>query len=255
MLPLFKSHYSIGKSILTLKTSVEKGGSSSVFDIAKRHKLKEVILVEDSLVGFLEAQKSANELDVQLIFGLRINVCDDMNFKPKKKSDICVHKIIIFAKDSTGCILLNKIYSCAFTKGDGRIDFKTLKTFYNKDHLEIAIPFYDSFIFNNSFEYKEPCMLDDSFFDPTYFIEDNNLPFDYILSGVINNYCSENGFKTQKVKSIYYENREDFEAYQTYKCICSRGFSNKARSLDSPNLDHCASPEFCFESYLDHESV
>ena len=94
-------------------------------------------------------------------------------------------------------------------------------------------------------------MLDDSFFDPTYFIEDNNLPFDYILGGLINNYCSENGFKTQKVKSIYYEKREDFEAYQTYKCICSRGFSTKAKSLDSPNLDHCASPEFCFESYLE----
>ena len=32
-------------------------------------------------------------------------------------------------------------------------------------------------------------------------------------------------------------------------------FSNKARSLDMPNLDHCASPEFCFESYLDYESL
>jgi len=25
--------------------------------------------------------------------------------------------------------------------------------------------------------------------------------------------------------------------------------------LDMPNLDHCGSPEFCFESYLEYESV
>jgi len=257
MLPLFKSHYSIGKSILTLDhpDKVIEGGSPSVFDIAKKHDLKEVILVEDSLIGFLEAKKNAEDLGMQLIFGLRIDVCDDMSVEVKKNCPMCVHKLIIFAKNSQGCILLNKIYSCAFTKGGGKIDFANLKDFYNSDDLKIAIPFYDSFIFHNSFSYKEPCMLDDSFFEPVYFLEDNLLPFDFVLNGILENYCLENGFETQKVKSIYYENREDFEAYQTYKCICSRGFSNRAKTLDMPNLDHCASPEFCFESYLDYESA
>jgi len=257
MLPLFKSHYSIGKSILTLnhpdKTS--EGGPSSVFDIAKKNGLKEVFIVEDSLVGFLEAKKVSESLGLQLIFGLRIDICDDMKVEIKKNCTTCVHKAIIFAKNSSGCKLLNKIYSCAFTKGSGKIDFENLKEFYNKEDLKIAIPFYDSFIFHNSFSYKEPCMLDDSFFDPVYFLEDNCLPFDIVLRDILENYCLENGLETQEVKSIYYENREDFEAYQTYKCICSRGFSTKAKSLDMPNLDHCASPEFCFESYLDHESV
>lgn len=257
MLPLFKSHYSIGKSILTLDhpDKVTEGGSSSVFSIAKQHDLNEIVLVEDSLVGFLQAKSISESLGIHLVFGLRIDVCDDMSVEVKKNCPLCVHKIIIFAKSSHGCKLLNKIYSHAFTKGGGKIDFKSLKEFYNSSDLKIAIPFYDSFIFHNSFSYKEPCMLDDSFFDPVYFLEDNYLPFDIVLRGILESYCLENSFETQEVKSIYYESREDFEAYQTYKCICSRGFSTKAKSLDMPNLDHCASPEFCFESYLSHESV
>ena len=55
MLPLFKSHYSIGKSILTLNApSEDDGGAVSVFDIAKKHNLDKVVLVEDSLIGFLK---------------------------------------------------------------------------------------------------------------------------------------------------------------------------------------------------------
>ncbi|MBN86511.1 MAG: hypothetical protein CL885_03205 [Dehalococcoidia bacterium] len=256
MLPLFKSHYSIGKSILTLAhpdDSIE-GGPSSVFEIAKRNNLDKIVFVEDSLIGFLEAKKISESLGIQMVFGLRINICDDIKIKDDKSCQMCVHKIVIFAKNSKGCQLLNKIYSYAFTQGAGKIDFNILKTFYDKDCLKIAIPFYDSFLFNNSFSYSEPCMLDDSFFEPTYFIEDNHLPFDSILSGLISNYCYENSFEIEHVKSIYYENRDDFEAYQTYKCICSRGFG-KAKTLDMPNLDHCGSPEFCFESYLDNESA
>lgn len=256
MLPLFKSHYSIGKSILTLNSPSEDGGGAvSVFDIAKKHKLEKVVLVEDSLIGFLEAKKQADALDMQLIFGLRINICDDMSIIPDKKDPVCIHKIVIFANNDNGCLLLNKIYSLAFTKGGGKIDFTSLKELYNEKDLKIAIPFYDSYLFHNSFSYKQPCMLEDSFFDPVYFIEDNQLPFDVVLQGLIEKYCEQNDFEMQLVKSIYYENREDFEAYQTYKCICNRSFSNKPRSLDMPNLDHCASPEFCFESYLDYESV
>jgi len=253
MLPLFKSHYSIGKSILTLSHPDKdiEGGPSSIFSIAKNNKLDQVILVEDSLVGFLEAKSVSDSLGIPLVFGLRIDVCDDINAKQDKKFPACVHKIIIFAKNSEGCILLNKIYSFAFTKGGGKIDFKNLKTFFNDNDLKIAIPFYDSFLFHNSFSYKEPCMLDDSFFEPTYLIEDNLLPFDFVLHSVIKDFCSNNDLQTQKVKSIYYENREDFEAYQTYKCICNRSFSSKSRTLDVPNLDHCSSPEFSFESYLD----
>jgi len=255
MLPLFKSHYSVGKSILTIAhpDEVRQGGSASVFDIAARHDLQKVILVEDSLIGFLQSKKIADALGIQLIFGLRIDACEDMAKKPTKGTPDCVSKIVIMAKSSKGCTLLNKIYSLAFTEGAGRIDFNRLKGFYNPDDLLIAIPFYDSFLFHNLFSYKEPCILDDSFFSPLYFVEDNSLPMDIPLSQAVKSYCSD-GSRIVPTKTIYYENRDDFEAYQTYKCICGRGFSNKPKTLDMPNLDHCGAPEFCFESYLEHAS-
>ena len=255
MLPLFKSHYSVGKSILTLKSPnpSDPDGPTSVFDICAKHDISELVLVEDSLIGFLEARKQSEQVGVKLSFGLRLSVCDDMNIEEAKNSLACSHKIIVFAKTGEGCILLNKIYSAAQTKGHGRIDAKTLKSFYDPIHLKIAIPFYDSFLFHNTFSYKEPCLLDHSFFSPTFFIESNNLPFDLVLQDVVNNYAAKE-FPVVMTKSIYYENENDFEAYQTYKCICSRGFSNRPKTLDMPNLDHCGSPEFSYESYLNYES-
>ena len=267
MLPLFKSHYSVGKSILTLAPATIgarngsastqndvreelRCGPSSIFNIAQNHDLQQVILVEDSLIGFLEAHRQSQDLGVKLSFGLRLTMCDNMRAVYKRNSSACSHKIVVFAKNGDGCILLNKIYSAAQTQGHGRIDAKALKEFYDCTALKIAIPFYDSFLFHNTFSYKEPCLLDHSFFTPTFFIEQNNLPFDLVLEDVVRNYA-EKDFPIVMVKSIYYENRADFEAYQTYKCICSRGFSTRAKTLDMPNLDHCGSPEFCFESYLD----
>ena len=72
MLPLFKSHYSIGKSILTLNdpNAVKDGGPQSVFSIAKDQ--ENLVLVEDSLIGFLQAQKTAEKLGIQLILDLEL---------------------------------------------------------------------------------------------------------------------------------------------------------------------------------------
>jgi len=253
MLPLFKSHYSVGKSILTLASpeSTVEGASSSIFKIAQDNNLSQIYLVEDSLIGLLEAKRNADSLGIQLIFGLRLNLCDDIeNVGPNS----CSHKIIVFARNSKGCLLINRIYSLSQTLGNGSIDAANLKKLYNENDLKICIPFYDSFLFHNSLSYKEPCILDHSFFSPTFFIERNGLPFDALLEESVKSYCSADE-PIELVKSIYYQDRDDFEAYQTYKCICSRGFSNKAKTLDMPNLDHCGSPEFSFESYLDHESA
>ena len=109
MIPIFKSHYSIGKSILTLKNpeKVEEDGADSVFSIAQEYKLKQVCLVEDSLVGFLEAKKTSEELGINLYFGLRMEIENGSSYK-----------VIIFAKNSEGIKDLNSIYSdkfCFFT--------------------------------------------------------------------------------------------------------------------------------------------
>ena len=151
MLPLFKSHFSIGKSILTLDNPIthKEGKSDSVFSIASENNLKEVILVEDSLTGFLQAKKQSDDLGIKLIFGLRINMKEDARINPKEENEQSSHKVIIFAKNSKGCRALNNIYSEAFTENFNCVDKKTLKKYWKNKDLCMAIPFYDSFIFNN----------------------------------------------------------------------------------------------------------
>ena len=245
MLPLFKSHYSIGKSILTLEdpSSTREDGPQSVFDIAAKQ--KQIVLVEDSLIGFLQAQKNAEKLGMQLIFGLRISCSHEKVVD--KKSD-CLHKIIIFAKNDSGCKLLNQIYSKAHCENDGVINNLALKNLWSEDSLSLYIPFYDSFIFMNNYNFCS-CVPDFSFCQPKFFIENNHLPFDHDLTEKIKSYCSSNKYSFEYAKSIYYKDRDDFSAYQTYKCICSKKF--KQRTLQVPNFDHLASPEFCYESYLE----
>lgn len=241
MIPLFKTHYSIGRSILTLEEVSDQTKKRSVFALAQDAGLKEVVLVEDSLIGFLEARKKCKEYDLDLRFGLRISVSNS----PDSDTD-CQHKLVIFAKDSEGCKLLNKIYSNAYAYGNGVLNEDFLRENWKDQHLKLAVPFYDSFIFNNVMSFAN-CTPDLSFTKPTFFKEYNELPFDGMVDAEIDLYCKKNKYETARTKSIYYKNNIDFAAYQTYKCICNRGF--KARTLDCPNFDHQGSNQFSFESW------
>ncbi len=243
MIPLFTSHFSIGKSILTLDhpSKVKPDGADSIFSIAEEFDLQEVVLVETSLTGFLKAHNTARDLNKKIIFGLKLNV------RPNGPSSEAsgTHKIIIFAKNGEGCKLLNKIYSHAFTENDGFTNFEALQKLWNKDLLKMAIPFYDSFIFNNTMTFNN-CVPDFRFTNPTFFIEKNNLPFDQLIEDRVKEFAKSHDFQTELTKSIYYKSREDIEAFQTYKCICGRQFQSK--SLAKPNLDHFGSDEFCMEA-------
>lgn len=250
MLALFKSHFSIGKSILTLDNPItqKEGGADSIFSIAKENGLKEVILVEDSLTGFLQANKIASSMDIKLIFGLRIDMRENASVNPKEESHQSAHKIIIFAKNSSGCKRLNSIFSEAFTDNFNSVDAKILKKHWNKKDLMLAVPFYDSFIYNNTMKFAN-CTPNFTHFDPVFFIEDNSLPFDRMLSERVRAFAGEK-FKIELTKSIYYKNKKDVSALQTYKCITGRSFGNK--TLSKPNLDHFGSNEFCFESWKEN---
>jgi DNA polymerase III alpha subunit len=237
MIPIFKSHYSIGKSILTLKNpeKVEEDGADSVFSIAQEYKLKQVCLVEDSLVGFLEAKKTSEELGINLYFGLRMEIENGSSYK-----------VIIFAKNSEGIKDLNSIYSDKFCSEE-KFSIDSLKSLWT-DNLLLVIPFYDSFIFNNTLSFAG-CMPDFNFTNPSFLLEDNGLPFDHIIRKKVLDYCNTNQLETLEAKSIYYKNKSDFDAWLTYKIATNRRFG-KNQSLYCPNFDHLGSDEFCFESYL-----
>ena len=245
MLPLFKSHYSIGKSILTLNPpgASKEEGSDSIFDILIENNLKELVLVEDAPTGFLQARKICFEEDVHLIFGLRLKLkCFEEDDSPTSN-----HKVIVFAKNDEGCKKLNLIYSEIHCKDNGLGNYKLLKKFWSEKDLMLVVPFYDSFLFENSFSFAS-CLPDFSFCSPLFFIEENGLPVDFLLKNLVKEYCDTYKYKTQAVKSIFYKNRIDADALQTYKCICNRGFSRNT-SLSKPNLDGFGSRNFCIESW------
>ena len=83
VLPLFKSHYSLGRSILTLNkvdTKIENG-PDSVIDICAKNDLKRVTLLDDNMSGFLEAYLNSKEAGLELSFGLRLRILDDCEDK------------------------------------------------------------------------------------------------------------------------------------------------------------------------------
>ncbi len=244
-IPLFKSHYSLGKSILTLAKagSSEADEPSSIIDIAKKLNLENLHLVDDSISGFLEAYKSCEDAKLNLRFGLRLTVCDDIDNKTAESREK-EHKVIIYILNTDGYYDLIKISTLASIQGFyyyPRIDCKNLKKLWNDKNLHLCVPFYDSYVFKNNLSYSI-CVPDFSFCNPTYFVEDNNLPFDEILKPKVEEITTDKQ-PAVKTQSVYYENKEDFLAYLTFRCISER------TTLNKPNLEHCSSNEFCAESF------
>lgn len=244
ILPLFTSAYSF-RSILTLDKpdTVEVGGPDSIIKICKEEGIKSLFLVEENMVGFLEAKKNCGK-DIHLCFGLRLTFCSDITVKtPDSEKTEC--KFVIFALNAAGYARLNKIFTKANVVGHhrtARMDFQTLKEFWSDEDLLLAVPFYDSFIFRNSF-YQSNCIPDFSYITPIFFVEDNGLYFDDVIQEGIENFDTEHKYVRQRVKSIYYKERKDFLAWQTYKCIDNESV------LTKPNLEDCSSDEFCLESW------
>jgi DNA polymerase III alpha subunit len=245
VIPIFKSSFSIGKSILTLDGAVSDDGPDSIISMCLDNAIDTLVLVEDTMTGFIKAHKACEENDIKLIFGLRISCCNTH----LDESTTSNHKIIIFSKNDEGCRLLNKISSHASINCNGRVDFDYLNSIWTED-LELVIPFYDSFIFNNNITLSN-CVPDFSKITPSFLIEENGLPFDHIVKDCVTKLTSGNkNYKSFLGKSIFYKNKKDYESLQTYKILCNRTFG-KTSSLSSPNLNHFGSNEFCFESFLE----
>jgi DNA polymerase III alpha subunit len=247
IIPIFKSHYSLGRSILTLKMPKGEGqsdSSDSVFDICDDAGIKEMFLVDDNMAGFLEAFTNAEALKIKLIFGLRLTFCPDSSHKSEEGRRNS-YKNIIFAKNAKGYKQLIKIYTLAAQDGfyyEPRIDFERLKPLWSNDLL-LAIPFYDSFLYKNKYTNSQ-CVPDFSFTEPVFFCEDNDVLLDKDMQERVSNYCSDK-HEMIKTKSIYYKHRKDFSAYLTFRCI------NGRTSVEKPNFDGMCSDEFCYESYLE----
>ena len=71
VIPLFKSHYSLGRSILTLEKSgdTQENYPDSIIDIAKNNNLKKFYLIDDNMSGFLQAYVNSKDAGLDLVFG------------------------------------------------------------------------------------------------------------------------------------------------------------------------------------------
>lgn len=244
MLALFKSHYSLGRSILTLEDKSEKDEyPDSIIQIAKENSLKEIFLVEDNMSSFLEAYTNCKNNNIKLNYGLRISVTESLKDK-SDESRAKTSKFIIFFKNKKGYESLTRLFSIAAKDGfyyEPRLDYTTISNNWSED-LIIAIPFYDSFIFNNTLK-NNICVPQIDFTKPVVFIEQNELPFDYLIKDKMLSYAEKNKLEIFNAKSIYYNNKKDFKTYLTFRCINNRSILNK------PEIEHMSSNEFCFESW------
>ena len=244
MIPLFKSHYSLGRSILTLEDKSEVDDyPDSIIQIAKENKLKELFLVEDNMSSFLEAYTNTRNNNIKLNYGLRITITESIEDK-SEESRSKNSKIIIFFKNNEGYSRLTKLYSKASKEGfyyEPRLDYKVLSENWSDDLL-LCVPFYDSFIYNNTLK-NFICVPNFSFTKPIVFIENNDLPFDIIIKNKMLNFIKENNLEVFLVKSIYYKNKKDFKSYLTFRCI------NNRTTLNKPEIEHMSSDSFSFEEW------
>lgn len=249
MIPIFKSHYSIGRSILTLDSSekIDETKPTSIFSIAKEYNLKQIFLLEDNFSGFVEAYNNSLNEKIQLNFGLELIICND--FKEKTEESIKTEsKINLWIINSDGYNDLLKIYSFAATEGFyycPRIDWETLNKMMTKN-LFISIPFYDSFIHKNNFE-RGSCLP--QLENPIFHLENHDLPFDEILTKMVKEFTSKNKFEVQKSNICYYFAKKDIDAYTTFRCATNTKFG-KRTLLTEPEIEHFGSDCFCFEHYL-----
>ena len=252
VIPLFKSHYSIGRSILTLgkEGSSIEDGPDSIIDICKENDIKDLFLVDDSMGGFLEGYENCKSSGINFRFGLRITVCAD-RFEKNAEALLTESKYVIFAKNTSGYKKLIKIYTTAAKEGFyyvPRIDHNFLGEIWNDEDLSLVIPFYDSFLHKNSLN-GSLCLPSFDYTKATLFLEDNNLFMDKILQHKVKTFAETFSGDIQKVKSIYYKNKLDFIAYLTFRCI------NNRTDINKPEFEHMSSNDFCIENWREQNGA
>jgi hypothetical protein len=229
MIPLFKSQYSVGKSLLKIDKIVE---------LAKESNLEELCVLEDNFYGFRELNQKCLEANIKLVFGIKLPVVLD-SFEEKTS------KLAFFAKNNDGIKEIKNLYTKTYTIKENILNFSEVKTSLN--NIRVGVPFYDSFIYNNVFHFGMSD-IDLDGVDHFYMIEDNLHPFDFQIKRALEKMKVKN---TCLVKTICHENRDDFKAFQMLRAVCGRS-QGKTPNFGNPNLNHFCSQEFCWESWKEY---
>ncbi len=251
ILPIFKSHYSLGRSILTVdpaEPDIDESKPISIFTIAHKYQLPEIYLVDNSMSGFVEAIENAEDAGILLRFGVQLFTCSDMNTKTEA-SRLTESKIIVWLNNTNGYESLLKIVSKANTDGfyyHGRIDWDTLISLWDSN-LRLSINFYDGFIHKNILTHQSCCVPNFGNLKPLFIIEPlHDLPFDDLIINNTLNYCNNHHYDILYAHTCHYYKESDAETFQTFRCIHER------TTLDKPELRNFGSKKFAFETWLNY---
>lgn len=251
VLPIFKTTFSF-RSILTVNEpgDYDPEYPVSIFDIYKMYGMERCFIVDDTMSGYILIDQVCKKHKIPFTYGLRITFCSNVEDK-SEASFTSEHKVNVVARNFNGYQKLIKLISYASKEGfyyEPRLDFNQLDAHWNSKDLLIMIPFYDSYLFNNTLK-GYTCTPNIQKYDPVYISEFNDLPFDKYLDKKIRSSVGES--RIIKAKSIYYEKREDFLSYMTFKCATK----NQGRStIDKPEMEHMCSSEFCAESWKEQNA-
>lgn len=245
-LPIFTSSYgNIGKSILELKYKgeIKDDEPVSIFDIAKKHGLNSVYILDSYMGGYIQAFENSQKSDIQLNYGSEINICHN-----KETPDAAFGKYNLFAKNLEGYYELIELNSLWARKNAGEktkepLFFDEVKDLFKSDNLLLLVPFYDSFLHYNAFNFNG-FIPDLSGLNPIFCIEDHETILDDTLQKLVKKYCKEYDYSIKETHKIYYYREEDFPAYLNFRAINRRG------SWFKPELPHFSSNKFSFESFL-----
>lgn len=230
-IPLFRSDASIGKSILS---------ANRIAKIAKERNLESVFVLEDCessspLTNIVALHQSIDPI-AQLCFGFSFLVGTE-----EKETQ---WKMAAFLLRDSGWGSLCQINNSYTRKGF--VSEKELRRFDLGD-IMIAVPFYESFLFNNAFRYGSKCLPDVMFLrenEALFFIEDHGTIYDGILRGKVESFCNSEGFNMQSVHTVLYEKEDDCLSLQTFRC------SQKRTTLEKPNLDRFSHKTFSLPESL-----
>lgn len=247
IIPIFSTQGSVGKSILTAEDEqdISQDSPVSIFGIAKKFNLKELLVINNSFLDFCQLYKNSKKNNIHLVFGLTFTICNDVKQKTKESlQSNC--KVCVLMKNSKGyedLIRLNNAINAnesSFyytTRGDWSILNKFIT-----ENLQVVIPPYDNFIHRNLFEDGD-CLPNLEKLNPLFLFANMELPFDTELNLAIFKFIKNNNYPCLEVHPIYYYAYEDFKPY-----IVLRSIGNRS-SFWKPENDFLCSPNFCWEDY------
>lgn len=254
VIPLFSSACSLKQGgIFTVEKagvaakSGRKHAPVSLCDLAQQEGLKQLHLVDDRFANFYTAHKNLKEIGCNLVFGLKLCVCD--NIADKSEASLRNESNVVVWMKGDGSAdyrALINLYTIAAQDGFyyvPRIDWRTLRTHWHGD-LVLSLPYYSSFVAKNALTFAS--IVPELPPGPLWVFREvgQQLPFDGLLESSVSRFVEATaGAQAIDVKSIYYKRRTDAKAFLVWRAILNHS------TWDLPNMDWMWSREFCWEAY------